>query len=59
MDGFEVLKNDQLLSAELQATENVFTKKWGLNLKFQYADATFHWNEKRKRRNKSTFKRDN
>ncbi|MCR9288378.1 MAG: SNF2-related protein [Bacteroidetes bacterium] len=48
-NGFEVLKNDQLLSAELQATENVFTKKWGLNLKFQYADATFHWNEKRRK----------
>jgi hypothetical protein len=34
-NGFEVVKNDNLLGAELQATQNIFTKKWGLNLKFQ------------------------
>lgn len=48
-NGFEVVKNDNLLGAELQATQNIFTKKWGLNLKFQYSDATFYWNEKRRK----------
>ncbi len=54
-DGFKVVKNSDLTSCQLELTRDIFTKDFGLNVKFRYSDTLFYWNEKRAKRTDLSF----
>lgn len=54
-EGFEIVKNNNLTSCQLELTRDIFSQDFGFNVKFRYDQTLFYWNEKRGKKTDLSF----